>query len=300
MADAIRSVFEAFRTEADLEAAVVDSREESLYLEFKEKQDRTHGNIDGSDRKNFSKALSAFANAAGGVLIFGISSEKGADAPDHASGLKQISNAGGFLAKLQDAVLNATQPVVDDVEFRLVPAAAVQGAGYVVCFVPPSDKPPHRAMHAEREYFRRTAAGCRKLEHLDLEDMFGRRPRPQLSLKVELKQRPGDDPHEELHLAFENVGRAVAHYAGLLGEVLDSSARVAGGYGGVADATFLNEGRPCFQFVENVGVIHPTGISCVLGHVILRRPGKGTPLKLRMKWYCEGMQLRSADIEVSP
>jgi hypothetical protein len=301
MSDSLRLLFDSFRSEADLRALIPERREESLYLEFKEKADAGHNLLEEPDRKNFSKALSAFANGAGGVLVFGVEATKvSADAPDRATALRPISSADGFMAKLKDLLLATTQPVVDDVEFRLLPSDGDPRAGYVMCLIPQSDKPPHRAMHAGREYYRRTDNGCRRLEHLDLEDMFGRRPRPLLFLGVELRPRPGDDPHEELDLVFRNEGRAVAHYAGLLGTLLDSAAVVRGGQGGVINATAFNGGAPCFQYIDNTSVVHPNGIGSFVGHAIIQRPRKGEPLKLRLQWYCDGMRARASEVEIAP
>jgi len=156
MPDALQRLFDSFTTEDDLRRLVDEHREESLFLEFKEKRDTSNNNLDVDDRKNFSKTLSAFANAAGGVLIFGIASSKGPDELDHADALKPITNAAGFSARLQDSVLTTTQPVIDGVDFRVIPAAGADGRGYVVTLVPESEKPPHRAMQADREYYRRT------------------------------------------------------------------------------------------------------------------------------------------------
>jgi hypothetical protein len=301
MSDALRVLFDSFKSEADLRAVVNDRKEEGLYLEFKQKENAADHLLGESDRRNFSKTLSAFANGAGGVLIFGIAGTKAAaDAPDRASALKPISSADGFMAKLKDLLLATTEPVVDDVEFRFIPSDADPRAGYVACLIPQSDKPPHRAMHASREYFRRTDNGCRKLEHLDLEDMFGRRPRPLLRLHVELRPRPDGDPHEELHIFILNEGRAVARYAGLFGRLSDPDAAVVGGGGGITSVSAANAGAPCFQYIDNESVVHPNGILSVAGYAIVRRPGKGQPLKVHLQWYCDGMRAKSADVEIAP
>ncbi|TMA25418.1 MAG: ATP-binding protein [Deltaproteobacteria bacterium] len=187
MADAVRGLFSSLESENALQAAVDTGREEDLYLEFKQKHNRSQPDVDEPDRKNLSKAVSAFANATGGVLVFGVETKKVQDGPDRAVALKPIANAPAFLRRLQESVLNTTQPVVDDVEFRCIPSLLEAGAGYVACLIPESDKTPHRAMFANREYWRRTTNGARRLEHIDLEDMFGRRPRPLLRAVLELR-----------------------------------------------------------------------------------------------------------------
>jgi hypothetical protein len=301
MADSLRASFASFASEDDLRAAVAQRREEGLYLEFKEKQSASHPEIERDDRKNFSKTVSAFANADGGVLIFGVATSRaGSGQPDRADRLAPIRNPHAFLGRLKDSVLNTTHPPVDDIEFHAIESTAGPGAGYVVCLIPASDRTPHRAVLADREYYRRTASGVRALDHIDLEDMFGRRPRPKLLAILELCPRPGEDPHEELHVHFRNEGRAIARYTGALGTVLDSSAVIAGGRGEITDASALNQGRPVFQFIDNISVIHPNGIGRAAGHAILRRPGKGSPLEVRLRWYCEGMQWREEVVDLPP
>jgi hypothetical protein len=64
-----------------------------------------------------------------------------------------------------------------------------------------------------REYWRRTAEGFYRLEHLDLEDMFGRRPRPSLELKVKVvSQHSTTQINWLLVFQVRNIGRAVARF----------------------------------------------------------------------------------------
>src|SRR3989442_432609 len=114
----LESFFEALKSEADVQRLVREKREEDLYLEFKEKADRRHGNLDPNDQRGFSKTVSGFANADGGVLVFGVATKKSRDHPDRASALKPITNAERLRAKLLDSILNTTQPPVDGVRIE--------------------------------------------------------------------------------------------------------------------------------------------------------------------------------------
>ena len=50
---------------------------ETLYLDFKAKSDPSDGTgLDRPDRENLAKALSGFANAAGGVLLWGVAEHR--------------------------------------------------------------------------------------------------------------------------------------------------------------------------------------------------------------------------------
>lgn len=105
---------------------------------------------------------------------------------DRAAGLQPITGHEEFCSRLKKLLLDAVQPMVDGVEIAPIPCATDASRGYVKCLIPASDKTPHRAMFAEREYWARSTEGFQRLEHWALEDMFGRRPIPRLRLSFRL------------------------------------------------------------------------------------------------------------------
>ena len=92
--------------------------------------------LDDDDKKNFSKSVSGFANADGGVLVFGVATEKATNSPDRASKLKPITDADMLRVRLLDSVLNTTQPPVEGLQIEHIPGAS--GNGYVKCIIPAS------------------------------------------------------------------------------------------------------------------------------------------------------------------
>jgi len=297
MNQALLAFFESLKSEADLEKLVRERREEDLYLEFKEKAHRDRGDLDDADKRAYSRALSGFANADGGVLIFGIETKRSTDGLDQAYALKPITAPDTFRARLQDSILATTQPVVNGVRLQVVPAPS--GEGYVRCYVPASDRPPHRAMVADREYWRRTSNGFRKMEHYELEDVFGRRLRAVLRLLVELRPRPEGDPHEELHFFFLNEGRGVARHSGFVCKL--GEGRLAGVRGAsMSDVSELNAGQQAVSFYNAHTVVHANGLLSALGHAIIQRERKGTPLPVDVIWYAEGMSASSRQVNIDP
>lgn len=152
-------------------------------------------------------------------------------------------------------------------------------------------------MHADREYWRRTSNGHRRMEHYELEDVFGRRLRPVLRVGIKLRTRD-DSLYEELRFTFLNEGRGLAHHAGLIctlgqGKIMETG-------GALRDVSALNDQRPIVQYYEPQGVVHPNGLFTALGFAIIQRPAKGTPLPLKIKWYAENMAPRDASIEIEP
>jgi predicted HTH transcriptional regulator len=99
----LQRLFESLASEAELQALVDEQREEGLYLEFKQKADRRNGDLSETEKKGFSKALSGFANADGGVVVFGIETSKDVDGVDRATSLKPITDHTRFRARLMDS-----------------------------------------------------------------------------------------------------------------------------------------------------------------------------------------------------
>jgi hypothetical protein len=291
MATVAEVLFEAIASESDLDALITEKREESLYLEFKQKSDRRDGEIGEKESSAFSRALSGFANADGGVLIFGIETKKGPDGIDRAHSLKSIQNYDGFRARLVDALITYVQPVVEMV--RVESIGSIDGSGYVKCLVPASDKTPHRAMQAGRKYWRRGAAGFRRMEHYEIADAFGKRSRPSLRLIVEL--RPFLGSSAEIHFFILNEGRGVAKHPGVLITFEAATVRSVGG-AGLQNATSFNDNRPTIQFYDPTSVIHPNGVMRYLGHAVVQLATENAPVRFTPLVYAEDMQTKGGQL----
>ena len=292
----LHRLYMSLTTEASLDALVQERREEDLYLEFKQKADRRNGDLSDGDKRAYSKALSGFANADGGILIFGIETAKGTEGIDRAVSLKPITDHIRFRGRLLDSILNTTQPVVDDVRVESIDSGP--SAGYVKILIPQSFRPPHRAILAEHMYWRRVSTGHRRMEHYELEDTFGRRLRPALRVFVELRPRPEGDPHEELHFFLLNEGRGVARHVGFLC-TLDQEAKIQQVHG-LENATQINAGSPTISYTNDVSVIHSNGILLATGQATVLRESKGSPLAMSVRWYTEGMDTRRAEVTALP
>lgn len=108
---------------------------------------------DQDEKKTWSKALAGFANTQGGVLIWGVDARKDqATEIDAACGLSLVKNPFALKSRLNELHHQATEPPVLDVEIE---AYSIPGTdkGFVICFIPESPFRPHRAEHAERQYY---------------------------------------------------------------------------------------------------------------------------------------------------
>jgi hypothetical protein len=161
---------------AYLDALIAEAKHEELFLDFKRSEDHGQGrSLHANDWKHLRKAVSGFANAEGGVIVWGVGSDKssGRDVPTRGPGL---SDCRRFAALIDDAVSGCTVPPVPSV--RSAPIARDDGvSGYVATLVPSSPNAPHQSLH-EDHYFIRLGSSFRPVPHAILAGLFGRQPRP--------------------------------------------------------------------------------------------------------------------------
>lgn len=181
---------------------------EGMHVDFKEKQDRKHPGLGDSDKKNLAKAVSGFANSGGGVLIWGIEDENIKPKP--------ITKVQEFVASLTELAPQVTDPVVRNIEGNSIPSDSDPTNGFALVHIPESDLPPHRVIlksgSIQNHYYVRSGSSFVQASHTQLEDMFGRRPKPNLELSMRLHRAGsgGGEQHFYLLLGIENTGRGSA------------------------------------------------------------------------------------------
>ena len=108
---------------------------------------------DGDDKRieeHWSKALSGFANSGGGVIIWGLKTEKqnGQDIP---IALSLVENPPKLEGLLKTALSYAVDPPVIGVKTRSI--SNQDGQGIVVAYVPESGSKPHRSERGKPHYY---------------------------------------------------------------------------------------------------------------------------------------------------
>ena len=151
---------------------------ERFHVDFKEKGDRRTAVLDDDDKKNLAKAISGFANSAGGVLIWGVE--------DNSLSERPLSSVEDVTSRMLELAAHVTEPSVIGVDGDWVPADSGNGEGFAIIYVPESDQPPHRVILKQQKlqnnYYVRSGNSFVVASHTQLEDMFGRRPHPKLEL----------------------------------------------------------------------------------------------------------------------
>lgn len=185
---------------------------ERLHVDYKEKNDSRFPDFEDSDRKNLAKAVSGFANSGGGFLIWGIK--------DKTLLPKPISDIQKFLSLALELSSHTTDPIVQNIDGEWLPSVTSSSEGFGVIHIPESTLPPHRVILKQKEikdhYYFRSGTSFDIASHTILEDMFGRRPKPQLSLSKKIIRAGGVRSENKqkfwIIIGIENSGRGVAKY----------------------------------------------------------------------------------------
>lgn len=154
-------------SQSHLEALIAAKEEEGPHLEFKRDVPQNWGN---GEKHEFAADASAFSNAGGGDLIFGIDE----DAQGRASAIvpQALDNADQAAIRIQDILLGQTEPRLPGTRIRAIPVSVAGADGYVVVVrIPPSWQSPHR-VKTNQHFFVRDGMKKRQLEIPEIRNLF--------------------------------------------------------------------------------------------------------------------------------
>jgi hypothetical protein len=203
-------------------AAAVTSlvgRPEDLYFEAK----TCSTPLSNDDKDNFAKALSGFANADGGVLVWGLQASGGdRNKPDVVTGVKPVSKLSAAHSELLSLVGQVIEPLlVENVQVVPRPMLRDEKMGFLLVNIPRSDTFLHRSRR-DREYYRRHGHGFFRLEHYEIAEFYGRRKNPDLKIwwGINGQSSTGAKPNRIFTIAIvigiENIGRAIAKHPAIV------------------------------------------------------------------------------------
>jgi hypothetical protein len=270
-------------------------QEEHLHLDFKSV---SNANLRGNDdKRNLAKCLSGFANSSGGIIVWGVDARKNAQGIDCASAPAEIAPVRLFLSRLNELTGDAVSPIVDGIRHKAI--ETTQDRGFAVTLVPESESGPYMAKLGEDRYYKRSGGSFYRMEHFDLEDMFGRRQKPRLLILLGNLPTPDDNTLEDLRFNIQNTGRAIARHVGFFVRLENLEiAQVSGDH--MQNVSHLNEGRPVISYTNDRGVVHPNGIAIFAGQLRFRRINPAENIALEITSYCENTQSQRNKVTIAP
>jgi hypothetical protein len=172
-------------------------------------------------RRIIAKAACGFANATGGVIVIGVkASGAGANTPDVVRSLAPVGDRHAVASTALEIILQSIEPGIEGVRTKTVPDTRSKASGFVLVFVPASDGAPRRSK-VDWRFYVRVASGTLPMELFQVEERFGRRPLPKLSLVIEISNMMMDPPGHDggairrLVFGLKNEGRGMAKFPGI-------------------------------------------------------------------------------------
>ncbi|ODS35506.1 MAG: hypothetical protein A7316_10695 [Candidatus Altiarchaeales archaeon WOR_SM1_86-2] len=194
-----------------IQEMIKNKQEENIFLDFKEKSDPNSPSISKEDKKNYAKALSGFSNLSGGVIIWGVKARKiNRNSPDVASEEKPISYLKKFLTDLNSLTGSAIIPLNPGILNIPIYKDETNDIGFIATYIPESQLTPHRALLGRNQYYTRCGDSFQMMEHSHLEDAFGRRQKPKLTIFYSLSI--DNNQWLRLTIGITNEGKYLAKY----------------------------------------------------------------------------------------
>jgi len=190
--------------EADLQQLIANEVEENTALEYK------RGASLGKDderKRELSKDVSAFANSAGGILVYGMA-EHGPK-PTH---IDPVDPGAYSKEWLEDVITSNIQPRIDGLHINPVLLAGANSGRLVYVLTIPQGLTAHQAR--DKKYYKRFNFKVEAMEHYEVQDTMNRAKTPIIDVHIERNILFQDSDLHRYQLIFylENKGTRAAQH----------------------------------------------------------------------------------------
>ena len=134
---------------------IMNRQSEELFMDFKQaaSDGKSMRALHQNDRRNLGKAISAFGNSEGGVLVWGVECAKDLELGDVAKAKVKVQNVHRFLSWLENAISGCTIPSHNKVRNHII-SCDQDGNGFLATYIPKSDIAPLMTTQGSQIYIR--------------------------------------------------------------------------------------------------------------------------------------------------
>lgn len=284
--------------EQDILLLIANGIKESIELDYK-----TCDALQKSDgkKKEVSKDISAFANSAGGTIVYGVQEDK-----HQPTAIDVGYDPRGDITKewLEQVISSNIQPRLEQVYINQVELKATQPGKvlYVVEIPQATIRAPHQA--SDKRYYKRFNFESAPMEDYEIRDVMRRQQGPDLHLRLSVTfiQGPiGGTGGAAVALSIINTNRVEAKYVTVTCTIttaayqlwfdhMPNSQRVHR----LEDFWVIPDGSPrqCHYSVGSRRIVYPD-LPLVCPHLAISSsviPDSGPPITLEFGLYAEGMR----------
>lgn len=122
-----------------IQQMIIKQQEENIFLTFQCKKNCTNSVLSIDDKRNYEKGISFFSHASGGLIIWGIASNKNNNGVHVAKKIQPISNGKEFFSILNDLFFKNPNTTNQNVKNIYIPFPKEANRGFVITYVPRKD-----------------------------------------------------------------------------------------------------------------------------------------------------------------
>ena len=287
--DPAGALFRSVLTYADVERLIDTGAVEDQYLECKAPGSPE---LNPGTRAQLSEAASGFANSGGGIIIWGVSTDKHlASNLDVLTQMEPIGRVSRFAQQVDRALLGATVPQVGSPPSRVIHRSKGDSKGVLLTYVPPTPGDPVQALN-DRKFYIRVGDEFREMPYETLKRMFAGAEGPLLKPLFDERLVKCDDKGIwQVPFALYNKSSAVARdtHVSILVQNPEACARVTSGQG-LDDQSEINPGQTIFHAAVDAPIFR--GLNQLVGWLSVEMKKGSKPrrvLKLRIRVFADRM-----------
>ncbi|MBR5598654.1 MAG: ATP-binding protein [Alphaproteobacteria bacterium] len=166
---------------------ILNRQTEELFMDFKQavSDGKNMRALHQNDRRNLAKAISAFGNSEGGVLVWGVECSRDTELGDVAQAKVKVKNVHRFLSWLEGAISGCTIPSHNRVRNHII-CSDKNGDGILATYIPKSDIAPLMTTSGSQIYIR-SGSNNVPAPYSVIAGMFGKRPQPNIEMVINNK-----------------------------------------------------------------------------------------------------------------
>lgn len=298
MADAASEIFSSLSSWRQLQALVDNGEAEGLHLECKApSQPRLNRDM----KVALGKAVSGFANTAGGVVLWGVATTRLSHSGlDVITQLEPIGNCRSFEKQVRSALPAVTTPSLLEFHTKVLTRRQADTRGIVVALIPPSPDDPYISNLANVFYFRSADAFVPAPYDL-IKRLFAATESPDLQphFTADLVSTEPDGTWK-IPIVLANRASAAAEHVEVFVTIENASACSSIASPAMTDQSGVNPGLRAFAASPN-GVIH-RAMNFVVGELRVRMKVGSRPkrrLDLSIDTYASRMRARNVKFSLS-
>ncbi len=290
MQEAAEILFETLKSYNDLNDLIDNGECETQYLECKAP---SSPKINQNIQIHIAKALSGFANTAGGVVIYGMSTTKHPHSGlDILTQLVPLGNCAVFEKNLTNRIPTLGMPSIHSFKTKTIKEKKGDTKGIVVLYIPQSHGDPVQSTKDNLFYFR-TSDEFKPAPFELIKRLFAAVQSPNLFLRIAKDiVTTKKDGTWHIPLVIENASSVFAENVQMTVEISNPEACESITADGLKDMSFLNPGARIFMIDVNRGIHR--GNNVMIGDIRVRmKKGKRPKRRLDLEFTLYANRMRA-------